>query len=106
MCPSGKESACKAELNGIVTRHGLYGGRDSCVVEVVSMLQLNPMIPMWTPKGEGYAFLVIDYSQEHNLLWVVALNDGGEVWAFPNKDIRLMKNFSMGRTKKVEDKTT
>ena len=24
-----------------------------------------------TPKGKGFAHFVIDYSQEHNLLWVV-----------------------------------
>jgi hypothetical protein len=59
--------------------------------------QLNPTIPMLTPKGEGYALLVIDYSQEHHLLWVVALDDTGEIWAFPNTQVRLCKNPSMER---------
>lgn len=59
--------------------------------------QLNPMIPMLTPKGEGYALMVIDYSQEHHLLWVVALDDTGEIWAFPNTEVRLSKNPSMER---------
>lgn len=28
---------------------------------------------------KGYAFLVIDYSQEHDLLYVCAM-DNGEIW--------------------------
>ena len=42
------------------------------------ILQLNPMIPVYSlrHKMEGYAFLVIDYSQEHNLLFTVALDNG------------------------------
>jgi hypothetical protein len=59
--------------------------------------QLNPTIPMLTPKGEGYALMVIDYSQEHHLLWVVALDETGEIWAFPNTQVRLCKNPSMQR---------
>jgi hypothetical protein len=61
------------------------------------MLQLNPMIPMDTPKGTGYAIMVIDYSQEHNLIWVVALDNGGEIWSFPNSEVRLRKNYTMER---------
>lgn len=61
------------------------------------MLQLNPTIPVFTPKGEGYAVGWIDYSQEHNLLWVVMLDKDGECWIFDNKDIKGCKNFTMGR---------
>ena len=64
---------------------------------MVFMLQLNPMIPMDTPKGTGYAIMVIDYSQEHNLIWVVALDNGGEIWSFPNSEVRLRKNYTMER---------
>jgi hypothetical protein len=60
------------------------------------ILQLNPPIPVSTPRGEGYAMLVIDYSQEHDLLWCVFL-DFGEVWTFQNKDIRVIKNQTLGR---------
>jgi hypothetical protein len=61
------------------------------------MLQLDPMLPMVTPKGKGYAFLVIDYSQEHDLLWVVSLNDSGEIWAFRNPEVRFDVNYSLNR---------
>jgi hypothetical protein len=59
--------------------------------------QLNPTIPLTTPKGKGFAHLVIDYSQEHDLLWVVFLDDGGECWTFKNSEIKIVKNFSLGR---------
>lgn len=60
------------------------------------MLQLNPTIPVNTPKGEGYAIVIIDYSQEHNTLFMVML-DNGELWTFPQRDIRACKNISMER---------
>jgi hypothetical protein len=60
--------------------------------------QLNPMIPIFrvSDNMEGYAFLVIDYSQEHNLLFTCAM-DNGEIWTLSNKDIRFCKNISLGR---------
>ena len=62
------------------------------------MIQLNPMIPVYSLKHkmEGYAFLVIDYSQEHNLLFAVAL-DNGEIWTLKNQDLRFIKNISLDR---------
>ena len=44
--------------------------------------QLNPNLPLNViGKGDGYAIGVIDYGQEHNLIWVTVLNANGEVWA-------------------------
>jgi hypothetical protein len=48
--------------------------------------QLNPALPLHTPKGRGWAHFLIDYSQEHDLLWVVFLNETGECWTFPNSN--------------------
>ena len=64
------------------------------------MLQLNPMIPIIrvTDKMKGYAFLVIDYSQEHDLLFSCAMEDG-QIWTLSNKELRFDKNITMGRTK-------
>lgn len=42
---------------------------------------------------------VIDYGQEFDLLWVVALNDSGEIWSAPNPQVRMQSNWSMGRVK-------
>jgi len=59
--------------------------------------QLNPPIPLHTPKGNGVAWLVIDYGMEHNLEWVVAIDATGEIWTFQNPEVRAQKNITMGR---------
>ena len=60
--------------------------------------QLNPSIPMETPKGRGLAIAVIDYSKEDDLLWVIIMDDTGEIWSVPNSKVRGFKNYSIGRT--------
>ena len=62
------------------------------------ILQLNPPLPVVTPKGEGLAHLIIDYGVEHNLFWVVFIDATGECWTYPNMDIRAQKNITLGRT--------
>lgn len=56
------------------------------------------MIPILRVKDnmEGYAFLVIDYSQEHDLLFTCAM-DNGEIWTLSNLEIRMPKNISLDR---------
>jgi hypothetical protein len=61
------------------------------------LIQLNPPIPLKTPKGKGWAYFLIDRSQEHNLEWVVFLDDNGECWTFSNTEIRIQNNFTMKR---------
>lgn len=62
------------------------------------IIQLNPAIPIWTEeRGTGYALGWIDYSQEHEMLWIVAYDDSGEVWQVPNRLVRVQKNYSLGR---------
>lgn len=61
------------------------------------LLQLNPPIPVTTPKGTGLAHIIIDYGPEHNLMWTVFLDSNGECWTFDNKQIRAQKNITMGR---------
>ena len=40
---------------------------------------------------------LIDRSQEHDLEWVVFLDNGGYCWTFRNSDIRIQKNLTLGR---------
>jgi hypothetical protein len=61
------------------------------------MLQLDPQIPVNTPKGMGQAIILLDYSEEFDLMWVVFLDETGECWTFPNKDIRAIENYTIGR---------
>lgn len=62
------------------------------------MLQLNPPLPMLTPKGEGFAHILIDYGPESDLYWTVFITDTGEIWTFSNRDVRASKNITLGRT--------
>lgn len=59
--------------------------------------QLDPALPLNTPKGPALAHLVIDYGAEADLIWV-CFQDNGEVWSWRNQDIRAVKNITMGRT--------
>ena len=61
--------------------------------------QLNPPLPVSTPKGSGLAHLVIDYGPELNLFWVVFIDATGECWTYPNQEIRAQKNITLGRRK-------
>lgn len=56
------------------------------------------MIPIYriSDNLRGFAFLVIDYSQEHDLLFTCAM-DNGEIWTLNNKEIRFLKNISLER---------
>ena len=51
------------------------------------ILQLQPPIPVVTPMGDAIAHLVIDYSIEHSIHWVVFMEDTGQCWILPNEKI-------------------
>jgi hypothetical protein len=63
----------------------------------MAILQLNPPLPMRTPKGDGLAHFVIDYGAESHLLWVVFLDADGSCWTVPNPEVRMADNWSLGR---------
>ena len=52
---------------------------------------------MSTVKGDGWAFAVIDYGFEADLIWVIAVNDSREIWCVPNREVRMQKNWTAGR---------
>lgn len=62
------------------------------------MIQLNPMLPIVrvSDSMKGYAFLVIDYSQEHNLMFTCIMNNG-EIWTLKNSEIKGEQNITLGR---------
>lgn len=62
------------------------------------MLQLNPPIPMNTPKGEGFAHILLDYGPESDLYWTVLITETGEIWTYANRYVRASKNITLGRT--------
>lgn len=66
------------------------------------LTQLNPPIPLITPKGKAWAYVLIDYSQEHDLLWVCFQDNTGECWTWGNRDVRMQPNLSIGRLHNVK----
>jgi hypothetical protein len=57
--------------------------------------RLTPTIPLETPKGRATAWGVIDYSEEHHLLWCCFVDATGESWQFRNDVVRMGRNESM-----------
>jgi hypothetical protein len=63
-------------------------------------LQLNPPWPVMTPDGPGFAMIMTDYSQEHDRVWCVALNDG-RFGDYKQSSLRSQQNISIGRVAKA-----
>ncbi len=64
----------------------------------MSFTQLQMPMPVFVlDKGKGMAVAVIDYGPEHNLIWVTAIDDTGEIWCAPNSQVRMQANWTMGR---------
>ena len=62
--------------------------------------QLQTPLPVHVlEKGSGMAFAVVDHGLEHDLIWVTALDHGGEIWCVPNPKIRMAVNWTAGREK-------
>ena len=59
--------------------------------------QLDPPLPMETPKGKGWAYFILDYGQDHHLWWVVFLDATGECWTVANPEVRIQSNWTLGR---------
>ena len=59
---------------------------------MTSLLQLNP--PLWclTPKGEGFAIVLIDYGPMLNSIWIVHLLETGDVIHVDSTEVRMGGN--------------
>lgn len=64
---------------------------------MAQITQLNPPIPVTTPKGRGLAHFLIDEGAEHDLKWVCFMDVNGECWTYRNQMIRAQKNITQGR---------
>lgn len=60
------------------------------------ILQLNPPLPIVTPKGKAIAHMVIDYGPEHDLVWVCFQKDK-QIWCYRNQDVRADDNVTYDR---------
>jgi hypothetical protein len=59
------------------------------------MVQLNPVIPMISPRGKCMAHFVIDYGIEHHLFWITFDDATGECWTWRNPQIRIQQNITV-----------
>lgn len=61
------------------------------------LTQLNPPLPLLTPKGKAWAHLVIDYGPEADLMWICFQDEDGACWTWSNRDVRIQANATLGR---------
>jgi hypothetical protein len=64
------------------------------------ILQLDPTIPLETPRGKGFAHFLMDFGQEHYSYFGIFLDDTGQFWWISQKDCTLQYNITMGRPPK------
>lgn len=62
------------------------------------LIQLSPSVPLLTPKGPARAVALIDYGEDHDLVWVCFQDETGECWSWRNRDIRAVPNFTFSVT--------
>ena len=65
--------------------------------------QLNPTIPLKSEKASGECIAIIDYSIEHDLMFVIIDDATGQIWTVPNPDVRAFANYSAGRNLKHQN---
>lgn len=66
----------------------------TAIHEIQQILWVN------TPHGDGIALFIIDYGMQENTIWVVALEDDGRVLHYNSNQIRLTKNNTIDFNKK------
>ena len=64
----------------------------------MTLLQLDPPIPLHVKGHNALAHALIDYGAEFDLLWVCFL-DNGECWTVANPDVRAQENWTFKRRK-------
>lgn len=68
------------------------------------LVQLHTHIPVVVTSKEnrrGRCIGWIDYGEDHDLIWIVAFDDTGEVWHVPNPEVRLEKNWTMEKRRQT-----
>lgn len=66
--------------------------------------EIQQILWVTTPHGDGIALFIIDYGMQENTIWVVALEDDGKVLHYNSNQIRLTKNNTIDfNTKDIGD---
>lgn len=57
--------------------------------------EIQQVLWVETELGIGIALFLMDYGMQNNTVWVVALEDTGEIKHFDSNQIRLCKNHTI-----------
>ena len=64
------------------------------------IIEIEQMLWLQTPKGQGIAKFLIDRGPESDLEWVCFIHETKEIWTFSNWDVRVSDNITLGRVSK------
>ena len=56
--------------------------------------EVQQLLEVSTPHGNGFALFIIDYGPQANTCWVVANKSDGRVRHYDSNDITLVKNYT------------
>ncbi len=66
--------------------------------------EINQVLWVTTPHGDGVALFIIDYGPHENSIWVVGLEDTGKVLHYSSNQINLCYNHSLNINCKPKQK--
>lgn len=63
----------------------------------MTIIELQNRVEVETPKGRGFIFLVTDYGTETSKVFTVIQDEGGLIWEWQPKDIKVKDNITFNR---------
>lgn len=63
---------------------------------MIAIHEIQQMLWVETPHGDGLAVMVMDYGPQSNTVWVVALEKDGVIKHYDSNDVRLCYNHTFG----------
>ena len=57
--------------------------------------EIQQVLWVETELGDGIALFLMDYGMQNNTVWVVALEETGEIKHFDSNQIRLCKSYTI-----------
>ena len=59
-------------------------------------MEFKEAVEVYTPKGEGIIWYMIDYGPHSDTLYTIVIKATGECWQMSHKDFRVKQNVSLG----------
>lgn len=71
----------------------------------MTIIELQNRVEVETPKGGGVIFLVTDYGTETSKVFTVIQDEGGLIWEWQPKDIKVKDNITFNRINNESEKS-